>query len=52
MKRDAFDYIVENAILSTYNSDMNISREKWKEQVKNSDIRCQWDPERDLRKSV
>lgn len=48
MKRDAFDFIVQNAIHSTYNSGMHISREEWKEQVKNSDIRCQWDPERDL----
>lgn len=27
---------------------MNISYTEWKEQIKKSDIRCQWDPERDL----
>ena len=27
---------------------MGISREEWKEQIKKSDIRCQWDPERDV----
>lgn len=48
MKREAFDFIVRNAVISTYNSSMDISYEEWKEQIKKSDIRCQWDPERDL----
>lgn len=48
IKREAFDYIVQNAVLSTYNNDMSISQSEWKEQVKKSDIRCQWDPERDI----
>lgn len=48
IKRDAFDFIVQNAILSSYNNDMGISHSEWREQIKKSDIRCQWDPERDL----
>lgn len=48
IRRDAFDFIVQNAIISTYNSDMGISYTEWKEQIRKSDIRCQWDPERDL----
>lgn len=48
IKREAFDLIVRNAIISTYHENMGISRTEWKEQIKNSDIRCQWDPERDL----
>ena len=48
IKREAFDYIVRNAIISTYSDDLGISYEEWKEQIKKSDIRCQWDPERDL----
>lgn len=48
LKKDAFDYIVKNAVISTYSDDMGISYEEWKEQIKESDIRCQWDPERDL----
>lgn len=48
IKREAFDYIVQNAVISTYNSDMSISQSEWKEQIKNFDIRCQWDPERDI----
>lgn len=48
IKRDAFDYIVENAVLSKYNKDFNGDYEEWKQLIKCSDIRCQWDPERDL----
>ena len=48
MKRNAFDFLVQNAIMSTYKEDMGISYAEWKEQIKKSDIRCQWDPERDV----
>ena len=48
IKRSAFDYIVQNAVISTYNADSGISFSEWKEQIKRSQIRCQWDPERDL----
>lgn len=48
IKREAFDYIVENAVYSSYSEDMGISREEWKARVQNSDIRCQWDPEKDI----
>lgn len=48
IKRDAFDYIVQNAVISKYDAQSGISYAEWKEQIKKSDIRCQWDPERDL----
>ena len=48
IKRDAFDYLVENAVLSKYTNDSGMSLEEWKLQIQNSDIRCQWDPERDI----
>ena len=48
MKREAFDFIVQSAVVSMYSDDMDISYTEWQEQVKRSDIRCQWDPERDL----
>ncbi len=48
MKRDAFDYIVQNAVISTYHDNLGISYAEWKEQIRKSDIRCQWDPEKDL----
>lgn len=48
IKREGFDYIVQHAIASTHNENMGVSFEEWKEQVQKSDIRCQWDPERDI----
>ena len=48
IKREGFDYIVQHAVASTYNENMGISSTEWKEQVQKSDIRCQWDPERDI----
>ena len=48
IKRSAFDYVVKEAVPSTYNESLGISKETWKELVKKSDIRCQWDPERDV----
>ncbi len=48
IKREAFDFIVQNSIISTYNEDVGLSYAEWKEQIRKSDIRCQWDPERDV----
>ena len=48
IRRDAFDYLVQNAVISSYREDMGISFSEWKEQIKQSVIRCQWDPERDV----
>lgn len=47
VKRDAFDYLVKNAILSSYH-ESNMSYSEWKSLVQSSDIRMQWDPERDI----
>ena len=48
ISRYAFDFLVQNGIMSTYKEDMDISYTEWKEQIRKSDIRCQWDPERDV----
>lgn len=48
IKRNAFDYIVQNAVPSHYYPEIGISLDEWKVLVKKSDIRCQWDPERDV----
>lgn len=48
MKREAFDYLVKNAVLSTYQEQIHIDYPEWKEQIRRSEIRCQWDPERDI----
>lgn len=48
IKREAFDFIVSNSIISIYQKDSGISKEEWQEQVKKSEVRIQWDPERDI----
>lgn len=48
LKREGFDHMVKNAVLSSYQEGVCGSHEEWKAQIHNSDIRCQWDPERDI----
>lgn len=48
LKRYAFDYLVENAVQSKFSSDKYTCIDEWKKAVKESSIRVQWDPERDL----
>lgn len=48
MNRNAFDYLVSHAVLSTYQKGSDLSFDEWKRTVKQSDIRIQWDPERDI----
>jgi hypothetical protein len=47
IKRDAFDWLLENAMLSVYFPNCGMTQEEWSRRVKQSDVRCQWDPERD-----
>lgn len=48
MDRDGFDFIVKNAVLSSFSEEIYNSIENWKNALDHSDIRCQWDPQRDL----
>ena len=48
IQRKAFDYLVDNAVISTYQEEMYGSCEEWKRLIHSSDIRLQWDPERDI----
>ena len=48
ISRDSFEFLVRNAVLSSYDETVCKSREEWRERVRHSDIRCQWDPERDI----
>jgi len=47
LKREAFERYLKQAVYSSYQSDLYASREDWQEQVKNSSIRLQWDPDHD-----
>ena len=48
MRRDGFDFIVRNAVLSSFSAEVYETHEHWKAMLSKSDIRCQWDPERDI----
>ncbi|ONI46258.1 hypothetical protein AN640_03715 [Candidatus Epulonipiscium fishelsonii] len=48
IKRNAFDELVTNAVDSHYYKQLNITQQEWQSQLKNSNIVCQWDPERDI----
>lgn len=45
LKREAFERYLKQAVYSSYQSDLYASREDWQQQVKNSSIRLQWDPD-------
>ena len=48
LKREGFDEIVKNAVLSSFRGVSGLSKEEWKEKLENSEVRCQWDPDRDI----
>lgn len=48
LKRSGFDTIVDNAVLSYYNEQVYNDYEDWKRKLNFSDVRCQWDPDRDI----
>lgn len=48
IKRSGFDYAVANAVISSCPADGSMTREEWQRLVKQSDIRVQWDPEKDV----
>lgn len=47
LKMDAFRKYLENAVYSSYNDRLGISREEWQDRVKTSSSRLQWDPDHD-----
>ncbi|TZF92764.1 DUF4291 domain-containing protein [Chryseobacterium panacisoli] len=47
LKKDAFREYLENAVNSSYNNKLEISRKEWQTQVKESSVRLQWDPDHD-----
>ncbi|HCC07587.1 MAG TPA: DUF4291 domain-containing protein [Clostridiales bacterium] len=48
ISREGFDVILGNAVLSAYNQKIYKSYEIWKERLSRSEVRCQWDPDRDI----
>ena len=48
LKKEGFDEIVRNAVLSSFREVSDLSKEEWKNRLENSEVRCQWDPDRDI----
>lgn len=46
--REGFDSIVANAVASSFEESGDISYDLWKQRLAFSDVRCQWDPDRDI----
>ncbi len=47
IQRSSFDRILSLAVHSTFEPDVYETHEKWKRAVDESDVRLQWDPDRD-----
>lgn len=45
LKRDAFERYLKQAVYSSYQSGLYETREAWQEQIRESSIRLQWDPD-------
>ena len=48
IKREGFEWALENASLSHFDNNIHTSYEDWKEKLHNSPVRIQWDPEKDI----
>lgn len=48
LKIEGFREILNSAILSTYNENIYDTYEKWRALLNCSEVRCQWDPDRDV----
>jgi hypothetical protein len=46
IKRDFFDGVLAQAVPSEYDADLYPGRQAWREAVKTSSVRVQWDPDR------
>ncbi len=48
MKRTGFNILLENVVLSAFRPEISGEYDNWKMQLENSEVRCQWDPGRDI----
>lgn len=47
LKLEAFKRYLESAVYSSFNDEQGVSREDWQNQIKESSVRLQWDPDHD-----
>ena len=48
IKRSGFEWALKNSCLSHFDKSFFSTIEEWREKLKNSPVRIQWDPERDI----
>jgi hypothetical protein len=48
IKRSGFEWALQNSCLSRFDSSIHSSYDTWKETLKNTPVRIQWDPEKDI----
>lgn len=48
IKREGFEWALNNSCLSHFDSSLNISHDEWKSKLQKSPVRIQWDPEKDI----
>lgn len=48
IKREGFEWALANCCLSHFDDSLFSSHEEWKNKLRNSSVRLQWDPEKDI----
>ena len=48
IRRSGFDSAVRQAVASSYRPECGLTEEQWQAAVQRSDVRVQWDPEKDV----
>lgn len=48
IKRSRFEWALRHACLSHFSSETYLSRDEWRARKRQSEVRVQWDPERDI----
>lgn len=48
IKREGFEWALENSCLSHFDEVVHTNQEEWKSELQQSPVRIQWDPEKDL----
>ena len=48
IKREGFDYMINNSVESVYRENLYGSVAYWKYKMQRTNVICQWDPERDI----
>lgn len=48
IKREGFEWALENSCLSHFDKNIHLTQENWKKSLHSSPVRIQWDPEKDI----